>query len=127
MKVGPDEWLDVERRSREQSRAGLIGFYSAGPFVALPALISLPILMLAGEGDYIMLVMGLMWLTLWIGANRYRRTSPIGSAKRACALWVMIWSAILCVMLLTMAVGFLIDGGWRYYPPGTTHVRSNGS
>jgi hypothetical protein len=127
MKVGPDEWLDVERQSRERSRAGLIGFYSTGPFVALPALISLPILMVAGEGDYIMLVMGLMWLALWIGAVRYRRTSAVGSVKRSFALWVMIWSAILSVTLLTMAVGFLIEGGWRYYPPGTMHKWSNGS
>ena len=127
MKVGRNEWLDAARQSREQSRARLIGFYSAGPFVALPALISLPILMLGGEGDYIILAMGLMWFALWFVALRYRRTTEVGSVKRSCALWVMIWSAILCVMLLTLAVGLLIDGGWRHYPPGTMHQWSNGS
>jgi hypothetical protein len=56
--IGPDNWLEAERLDRRALRARLVGMYAAGPWTTLPAIASLPIMAVAGEGDYIIIVMG---------------------------------------------------------------------
>lgn len=109
----PPEWLDAERRDRNASRARLAGLYRAGPWVALPAITSLPMMAMAGEGDYIIAVLGALWAAMLAGAIHVRRKSALGSTRRSCATWVVFWSAILAEMMLAMTIAFMSEGSWR--------------
>jgi hypothetical protein len=87
--------------------------YAAGPWTALPAIASLPIMAVAGEGDYIIIVLGVLWAALLIGAIRVRRGSEVGSTRRSCATWVSSYSALLSVLMFAIALAFASDGSWR--------------
>ncbi|PZQ59126.1 MAG: hypothetical protein DI544_11965 [Sphingomonas taxi] len=80
--------------------------FAAGPWTTLPALASLPIMAVAGEGDYIIPVLGIMWAALMAVAVWVRRSSEVGSIRRSCATWVASYSALLAIMMLGMAFLF---------------------
>ena len=84
--------------------------FAAGPWTTLPALASLPIMAVAGEGDYIIPILGIMWVALTAVAVRVRRSSEVGSVRRSCATWVASYSALLAIMMLGMALLFATAG-----------------
>jgi hypothetical protein len=111
--IGPDNWLEAERLDRRALRARLVGMYAAGPWTTLPAIASLPIMAVAGEGDYIIIVMGVLWAALLIGAIRVRRSAEVGSTRRSCATWVSSYSALLSLMMFGIALAIASGGSWR--------------
>lgn len=102
--IGPDEWLEAEQRDRDVSRTRLSGMYLAGPWTVVPAIAALPIIAVAGEGDYIIVVLGVLWLALLAGAFYVRRRSDVGTVGRSCATWVASYSGALAVMMFAMAI-----------------------
>lgn len=111
-KIGPDDWLEAERSERQRSKAGLAGMAAAGPWTTVPAIASLPIMAVAGEGDYIIPVLGLMWGALMAVAIRVRRRSEAGSIRRSCATWVASYSAVLTVMMAGLTIVYASAGVW---------------
>lgn len=111
--IGPEDWLKAEREERRASKANLAGMYMAGPWIGLVAIASLPVMAVAGEGDYIIAVLGVMWLAQSIVALLVRRASEKGTVRRTCATWVLVWASILCVAMFLIAVAFASDGSWR--------------
>ena len=106
VKIGPDDWLEAERLDRQRSQTRLSGMYAAKPWIGLPAIASLPIMAVTGEGDYIILVLGVMWAAMTAVAVRVRRNSEAVSVRRSCATWVASDSAFLAIMMFAFA--FLI-------------------
>ena len=111
--TGPEDRRDAERREWRVSKDNLAGIYMAGPWIGLVAIASLPIMAVAGEGDYITVVLGVMWLAQAIVALRVRRASETGTVRRACATWVLAWASILSVVMFLIAVAIAFDGTWR--------------
>jgi hypothetical protein len=111
--IDSQDWIAAEQQDRQNRRSNLTGLYLAGPWLAVPALLSIPILMLFGDGDYTIPVLGAMWLTSLICALRIRKLAPPGSVRRTTALWVAVWSSLLVFVMFGMAITFWIAGQWR--------------
>ncbi|WBH16190.1 hypothetical protein [Sphingomonas radiodurans] len=116
-RIGPEAWLEAERlekqTSRSRSKRMLAGVYSPAPFVVLPAIASLPIMAVAGEGDYIIPVLGTMWAVLAVVAAAIRKRFEERTTSRACATGVMVQSTLLCLLMLLMTIAFATEGSWR--------------
>jgi hypothetical protein len=111
--IDSQDRIAAEQRDRQNRRSNLTGLYLASPWLAVPALLSIPILILFGDGDYIIPVLGVMWLASLIYALRVRKLAAPGSVRRATAFWVAIWSLILVFIMFGMTVAFCVTGQWR--------------
>ncbi|WP_076745232.1 hypothetical protein [Sphingomonas jeddahensis] len=90
----------------------LAGIYSPASFVVLPAIASLPIMAVEGEGDFIVPVMGAMWAALSFTAFCVGRGFEKQSVRRACATGAAVWSLLLALAMFGMTMAFMADGGW---------------
>lgn len=116
-RIGPEEWLAAERRDRlaslSRARRLLVGVYAPAPFIVIPALASLPIMAVAGEGDFIISLMGAMWAALFVVAVRVRRNLEKGSLRRACATGTATLSLLLAVVMFAITAALISGGAWR--------------
>jgi hypothetical protein len=114
MEAGDEpEWLVVQRRRRQESTNRLAGLSTANLWVVVPALVSLPIMGIFGEGDYIVPVLGMLWAGLFVLGLRMRRSAPAGNVARSRSFWICLWSFILSGLMIVVTVAFIADGAWQ--------------
>lgn len=88
--------------------------FAAGPYIGFTALITLPIMAIAGEGDYIVAVMAGLFAALCIYGVRMRRSAEKQSLRRSLGFWIALYSFFLAAGLAAIAIAFLFEpGGWR--------------
>jgi hypothetical protein len=97
-----------------QSGVTLAGIWAAKIWIVLPALVALPIMWLLGEGDYIVPVMGLLWVGCFFVGQRIRTSALIGSVERSQGFHVSVWSFILAAMMFVLTAIFIADGSWHW-------------
>ena len=89
--------------------------YGAGFYVGLAILPTLPIMWVFGEGDYILLIIAIIYAALLAFGIGKRRRSAARSIQRSLGMWIAIYSAIMCIGSLALALTFFFSGGWRYF------------
>jgi hypothetical protein len=102
------DWVVAQRLEKEANQASWNGYLSAKIWIVAPALISVPIMWVFGEGGYIVPIMGVLWAGLVIYGWRLRKSSPKRSAPRARGFWIAVWSFILSATCLGCSAIFLI-------------------
>ena len=102
-------------QNASDSRNSVGGMLAAGPYVGGTALITLPIMAVAGEGDYIIAVMAILFAGLSIFGWRKRRAADERSFERSLGFWIGCYSLILALLLAAIATAFLFQsGGWSH-------------
>ena len=87
--------------------------YSAGLFIAIPALVVAGIGILFGEGDYLIPIMAILYACMFVFGNRMRRAELRGTVRRSRGFWIAIYSIMLSGMCIAMTLTFLLAGEWR--------------
>jgi len=101
----------------DQNFTTLKGIWLAKIWIVAPALAVIPIAVLMGEGDYLVPLMGALWLACFAFGQNMRRSAAIGTVRRSAGFQISMWSGILCVLMLIVTAAFLAEGRWRYEPP----------
>ena len=102
-------------RNAVETRKIVTGIYGAGPYVAVPALITLPIMAVAGEGDYIIAVLAGLYAALFIYGRHLRRSAEKGSTRRSLGFWIALYSILLACGFAAIAIALLFEpDGWQY-------------
>ncbi len=107
-----------QRRVRENGIADrnfLAGMYGAGLYIGLTILLTLPVMWLLGEGDYILVVISALYAMLFVYGRRKRRSAEKGTIQKSIGSWIAICSAIISVGSMILAFVFFQSGGWRYF------------
>lgn len=104
----------VLRKNASEDIARLKGMWAAKIWIVLPTIISLPILLLFGEGDYIIPILALLWAIIFCVGIRIYRSAQIGTVRRSQGFWMSLWSLILAILMAAMAAIFAISGSWRW-------------
>lgn len=89
--------------------------YLAGVWMAVPALLALPIIGVFGEGDYIVAVMAIMYAALFAFGLRIHRSSELHTSRRSRGFWICVYSVMFFIVCGGMALAFSLSGEWRYF------------
>lgn len=102
-------------RNASDPRNLISGMLAAWPYIAGTALIGLPIMAIAGEGDYIIAIMAVLFAGLFLFGWRKRRSGEKGTFERSHGFWIAFYSFMLAVVCAAIATALLFEpGGWRY-------------
>lgn len=102
-------------RNAAESLITLGGMSGARLYIAATALVALPIMAFAGEGDYILAVMAALYAVLFVYGNRIRRSAEKGTTRRSLGFWIALYSFFLAGIMAAMAIVLMLEpGGWRY-------------
>jgi len=86
------------------------GMYGAGLYVGLAILPTLPIMWVFGEGDYILLIIAIIYAALFVFGIEKRRRAAAQSIQRSLGIWIAIYSAMMCIGCLALALIFFFSG-----------------
>ena len=92
---------------------GIRGLWAAKLWIVLPVVISLPVIWVFGEGDYIAPVLSALWLGCLIVGLRTYRSSAVGTVRHSMGLHTIVWSTIFALMTLVWTVVLAVGGAWR--------------
>jgi hypothetical protein len=109
MTVGSEpDWNVAQQLEQEASRASWAGYLSSKIWIVAPALISLPIMWVFGEGGYIVPIVGVLWAGLFVYGWRLWKSSPLKSASRARGFWIALWAFGLSALCLGSSMIVLV-------------------
>jgi hypothetical protein len=108
-KEQPD-WGKVHAR---RAMAGLGGMYLAGLWMAAPALLVLPVTSVFGEGDYLLVLMAIMYAGLFGYGLRIHRSSELHTSRRARGFWICVYSVMFFAVCGGLAIVFIPIRGWQ--------------
>ena len=105
------------RENIAEATVGLRGIWAAKLWIVLPVLISLPLMWLLGEGDYIVPILCILWVGCVFVGLRFYRSGEVGTVRRSMGMHTIVWSALLAVMTLALTVSLVAVGTWRWAAP----------
>ena len=106
------------RSDISQATVGLRGIWAAKLWIVLPAAISIPVMWIFGEGDYIVPFLCISWAGCFVLGQRFYKASAVGTVRESIGLHTMVWSAIFALMTLVWTLALVVDGNWRWTTPG---------
>ena len=93
-----------------RGRIALAGATAAGAWISGPAWASWLIMIILGEGDYILVVAAAMWVALFLIGLWMRASAEMGTVQRARGLWIAAASGFLAIVLAGAALASFAAG-----------------
>ncbi|MFC0588510.1 hypothetical protein ACFFF7_03705 [Novosphingobium aquiterrae] len=99
----------------------LKGLWLAKIWIVAPVLIALILMLIFGEGDYIVPVLAILWTTTFFIGNRIRVRNEPGTLQRSAGFHTSFWSFWLALLCFAMTIVLIAENDWRRCPPRDTN------
>jgi len=102
-----------QRKNASDAMVGLIGFCAAKLWILLPVVVSLLLMWVFGEGNYVAPVLCILWVGCVFLGLRFYRSSTAGTVRQSMGIHTIVWSLILAVMTFAWTIALVVGGVWR--------------